>query len=176
MIKPSHSILAPKLLFDRLDQQIVQELTPNLRVDAAKIARAVGANERTVRKRINRLIKLDTLQLAALINPRSFGYVVTVEILLEVELEHEEAVVNQLLAMPEILYVAYGQNEQELSLQAHFKVYEETRIFVRRTLPSMPGVLVKSSKLVPRIIRSADQWRPRHEDFGSHLDSGDEAG
>jgi DNA-binding Lrp family transcriptional regulator len=168
MIRSSNSTRTPKYLFDRLDQRIIRELTTNLRVDAAKIARAVGANERTVRKRINRLVELEAIQLAALVNPRSFGYTVTLEVILEVAPDYEETVVSRLLAMSEISYVAYGQNEQEIALQAHFKVYEETRAFVRRTLPALPGVTVKNSKLVPRILGNVDRWQPDFDDFGDH--------
>jgi DNA-binding Lrp family transcriptional regulator len=85
--------------FDTLDYQIIQALRRTIRADAAKIARAVDANERTVRKRIDRLVTLGALRLAAIINPRAFGYVTEVSVFLEVELEHEEEVLEQFLTL-----------------------------------------------------------------------------
>ena len=156
-------------LFDTLDYQIILTLRRNIRVDAAKIARVMGANERTVRKRIDRLISLGAVRLAAIISPRAFGYVTEVSVFLEVELEHEEAVVEQFLAMQEIRYVAYGLGDRELIIQARFKDNDEMREFVRRALPSIPEVKVTSFTLVPRILRSIDEWMPKPEDFRPKL-------
>lgn len=153
------------LVFDDLDYQILQALSGNVRIDAAKVARTLKANERTIRKRINRLLSLGAVKLAAIANPRVFDYTATVEVLLEVALEHEETVLQHLLVLPEVTYVAYGQGEQEILVRAHFKDYSETREFVRRTLPDLPGVNVLHSRLIPRILRNIDEWRPKPEDF-----------
>ncbi len=151
--------------FDTLDHQIIRELPGNIRIDAAKIARAVGANERTVRKRINRLMELDTVRLAGIVNPRAFGYVIMAEVLVEIDAKFEEDVVNSLLHMSEVTYIAYGQDDYEISIRAHFKDYAEMRDFVRKTLPSISGVTVINSKIIPRILYNIDQWVPEDEDF-----------
>jgi DNA-binding Lrp family transcriptional regulator len=155
--------------FDMLDYQIIQELRRDSRVDAAKIARTIGAGERTVRNRIDRLIALDAIRPAIIINPKTFGYGVMVEVLLEVEPKYEGSVVKQLLGLPEITYAAYGQNDQDLVVQARFKDLAEMREFVKRTLPAIRGVSVMSSALVPRVLRDVDSWVPRAEDFGVEL-------
>ena len=155
--------------FDALDYQIIRALRRNIRVDAAKIARVIGANERTVRKRIDCLISLGAVRLAAIISPRAFGYVTEVSVFLEVEPEQEEAVVEQFLAMQEIRYVAYGLGDREITIQACFKDIDKMREFLRRTLPSISGVKVTSYTLVPRILRSIDEWMPKPEDFRPKL-------
>lgn len=153
--------------FDTLDHQIIRELPGNVRVDAAKIARAVGANERTVRKRINRLIELDALQLAGIVNPRAFGYVIMAEVLIQVDATCEDDVVNSLLQMPEVTYIAHSQNDYQMSIRAHFKDYAEMRDFVRQTLPAISGVTVINSGVIPRVLRNIDQWIPKNGDFAS---------
>ena len=151
--------------FDTLDHQIIRELPGNIRVDAAKIARAVGANERTVRKRINRLIELNAVKLTGIVNPRAFGYVIMAEILLNVDPEFEDDAVNSLLSLPETTYMAYGQGDYEMSICVHFKDYAELRDFTRQTLSAIQGVAVIKSKIIPRILFNIDQWVPKHEDF-----------
>lgn len=153
--------------FDTLDHQIIRELPGNVRVDAAKIARAVGANERTVRKRISRLIDLDTIRLAGIVNPRAFGYVIMAEALLKVEPKSEDDVVDCLLQMPEVAYMAYGQDDYDISIRAHFKDYGEMRDFMRRTLPAISGVTVINFRVIPRVLYNSDRWIPKHEDFAS---------
>jgi DNA-binding Lrp family transcriptional regulator len=160
--------------FDNLDYQIIQELRHNVRADAAKIARAIGANERTVRNRIDQLINREAVKLTTIINPRAFGYVTIAEVFLEVDPEHEEEVLQRLLSMQEVAYIAYayGEDNNDLSLRARFKDNDELRDFLRRTLPSIEGVKVKNAIIVPRILRVDDEWMPKPEDFGADAAGG----
>ena len=68
------------------------------------------------------------------------------------------------MSMPEITYVAFGQ-DQEISIEARFKNNEEMREFLGRTLPFIPGVTVSRYAFVPRILRNIDEWIPPKEDF-----------
>jgi DNA-binding Lrp family transcriptional regulator len=165
--EPDMSDHTPPSPFDPLDYHIIQELHHNVRADAAKIARAIGANERTVRKRIEHLISLDAIRLTAIINPRAFGYVTIVEIFLEVEPEEEEEALKRFLRMQEIAYVAYGEGSRDISIRARFRDNDEMREFLRRTLPAVPGVKVTGSVLVPRVLWDMDTWIPKPEDFGA---------
>lgn len=155
-----------KLSLDQLDYDIIHALHKNARVAASKIARVTGANERTIRKRIDRLIKEGFFRLTAIIDPSSFGYVTAADILLEADPAKEDEIVQCLFSMSEITYVAFGQGSQEISIEARFKDNDELREFLRRTLPSIPGVTVSRYALVPRILRNIDEWVPPKEDFG----------
>jgi Lrp/AsnC family transcriptional regulator, regulator for asnA, asnC and gidA len=155
-----------KLSLDQLDYDIIQALHKNARVSASEIARATGANERTIRKRIDRLIEENTFRLTAIIDPSSFGYITAADILLEADPAKEDEIVQRLFSMPEITYVAFGQGSQEISIEARFKDNDEMREFLRKTLPSIPGVTVSRYALVPRILRNIDEWVPPKEDFG----------
>lgn len=152
-------------LFDELDYRIIQQLKEDSRRSASEIAREVGANERTIRKRIDRLVALDAIRLSAVVNPQAFGYVTAVDIFLQVEPELETQVIDCFARMHEISYVAFGQGTQDMSIEARFKNNDEMREFLRKTLPSIPGVKVTGYALVPRILRNIDEWMPRPEDF-----------
>lgn len=151
---------------DELDYQIVQALHVDARVAASEISRLTGANERTIRKRIDRLVEEGIIRLTAIINPLAFGYVTAADILLEADPALEEEIVQRLFSMPEITYVAFGQGSQEISIEARFKDNDEMREFLRKTLPSIPGVSVSRYALVPRILRNIDEWMPPRDDFG----------
>jgi Lrp/AsnC family transcriptional regulator, regulator for asnA, asnC and gidA len=157
----------PHLLpFDELDYQIIQLLNQDARHSASEIARIAGANERTIRNRIDRLVELGALRLTAVVDPNAFGYQTSVDIFLQVDLEREAEIVDCLLRMPEICYLAYGQGTNEMSIEARFKSNAEMYDFLKRTLPAITGLSVTSYALVPRILRNIDQWLPRSEDFG----------
>jgi DNA-binding Lrp family transcriptional regulator len=151
---------------DQLDYDIIQSLHADARVSASEIARKTGTNERTVRKRIDRLVAEGIIRLTAIVNPTMFGYVTAADILLEADPAQEEQIMQRLFAMPEITYVAFGQGSQEISIEARFKDNDELREFLRKILPSIPGVTVSRYALVPRILRNIDEWVPPKADFG----------
>ncbi len=155
-----------KFSLDQLDYDIIQALHNNARVSASEISRVTNTNERTIRKRIDRLIAENVFRLTAIIDPTSFGYVTAADILLEADPAMEDEIVQRLFSMPEITYVAFGQGSQEISIEARFKDNDELREFLRKTLPSIPGVTVSRYALVPRILRNIDEWVPPKEDFG----------
>ncbi len=154
------------LPFDELDYRIMHLLNQDARCPASEIARLTGAKERTIRNRIDRLVALGALRLTAVVDPSTFGYQTSVDIFLQVDLEREAEVVDCLLHMPEISYLAYGQGTNEISIEARFKGNAEMYDFLKHKLTAIAGLSVTSYTLVPRILRNIDQWLPRPEDFG----------
>jgi len=156
---------ARKTNLDALDYQIIQALHKDARAAASEIARTTGANERTIRKRIDRLVEEEVIRLTAILNPVTFGYVTAADIFIEVDPDLEEQVLKLLMAMPEVTYVAFGQGTNDISIEARFKDNDQLREFIRRTLANISGVTVTRYALVPRILRNIDEWVPPLEDF-----------
>jgi DNA-binding Lrp family transcriptional regulator len=152
-------------IFDQLDFQIIRALQNDARLSASQVARLLNANERTIRKRIDRLVNLDAIRLTAIVNPAAFGYVTAADIFLEVEPESEAQVIETLKRMSEISYIAFGQGTKEMSIEGRFKNNDDLHEFLRRTLPSIQGLKVTGYALVPRIMRNIDEWQPRPDDF-----------
>jgi DNA-binding Lrp family transcriptional regulator len=150
---------------DNLDYKIIQELHANARASASHIARKTGSNERTIRKRIDKLISSGVFRLTAILDPEAFGYLTAADIFLEADPAYEEQILDKLMRMPEITYVAFGQGSTEISVEARFKSNDELREFLRHTLPELPGVKVTGYALVPRILRNIDEWFPPRADF-----------
>jgi DNA-binding Lrp family transcriptional regulator len=150
---------------DHLDYQIIKALHENARVSASTIARTTGSNERTIRKRLDRLIASEVFRLTAILEPEAFGYLTAADIFVEADPAHEEHILDQLMHIPEITYIAFGQGTTEISLEARFKNNDELREFLKHTLPGLPGVKVTGYALVPRILRNIDEWFPPTTDF-----------
>lgn len=155
-----------KLILDQLDYDIIRALHADARLSASEIARQTGANERTVRKRIDRLVEERVIRLTAILNPLAFGYITAADILLDADPAHEEEILQRLMSMPEVTYIAFGQGNTEMSIEARFKNNDALREFIRHTLPSIPGLTVTRYALVPRILRNIDEWMPARDDFG----------
>ena len=158
--------ILPYTPFDALDYRILQELHKNSRASAAEISRAVQANERTVRKRIDRLVEMGVGRFTLVLEPRVFGYGISVDIFLSIDPAFDERIVSQLLAMSEISYLAFNLDNTEISIEARFKTNEEIHEFLNYTLPAIEGLQVKDYALVPRIMRNIDEWLPPPTAFG----------
>ncbi len=151
--------------FDLLDYHILQVLHNDGRAPATEIAEAVGADVRTVRNRIARLVDSGAVRLTAITDPSAFDYVIAADIFLNVEPAHEEALTRRFLNMREISYVAYGAGSGEISLEVRFKNHADLREFLVHTLPNIPGINSVRNTLVPQILKNIDEWLPSEEDF-----------
>lgn len=155
----------PFTLFDKLDYRIIKLLQQDSRRSAKSIAEELDVNDRTVRKRIDRMIDMGVGRFVLILNPEIFGYSISVDIFLEIDLNNEEAIVKQLLAMPHISYLAFGQETNELSIEARYQNSEQLYDFLWKIIPSIEGVKVIKYALVPRILRNIDAWTPSEDDF-----------
>lgn len=155
--------------FDEIDFLILKELKKDARVSASVIARKLEANERTIRNRIDRMIDQGAVRLTAIVDPKAFGYTISLDIFLEIAPEQEHEILEILLSMTEVSYLANGKSTNEISVEARLKDTEQVGHFLRSVLPSIPGVRVKGYTLVPGIIRNIDEWMPPASAFGINL-------
>ncbi len=153
--------------FDQTDHKIILALHRDARTSASEIARDLNANERTIRKRIDRLVRLGAIRLTAIVDPDVFGYNIAADIFLDVDADRENEVIDIFLKTPEVSYIAFGQGTNDLSIECRFRSNDDMREFLRKKLPAIEGVQIRGYSLVPRIIRNIDEWMPRDEDFRS---------
>jgi DNA-binding Lrp family transcriptional regulator len=153
--------------FDKIDYEIIKRLNANSRISASEIAREIDANERTIRKRIERLIESGAVRMTTIVDPKIFGYWISVDIFLEMDMEKEEIILEELGKLPQISYLAFGQGTHAISIEARFKDNQEMNDFLHHRLPAIPGLKVAGYTLVPLILRNIDHWLPLPEDFAS---------
>lgn len=151
--------------FDEIDYEIIKRLNENSRASASEIAREIGANERTIRKRIERMMDSGAVRMTTIVDPKVFGYWISVDIFLEMDIHQEELILKTLMNLPQISYLAYGQGTNAISIEARFKDNHELQDFLHRTLPGIQGLQVTGHTLVPLIMRNIDNWLPLPEDF-----------
>ena len=155
----------PFMPFDNIDYQIIKKLQNNSRQSAKRIAEELNLNDRTVRKRIDRMTEMGVGRFALILDPAMFGYSISVDIILEIDRDREDLIVNQLLAMPQVSFLAFGQETNELSLEARYKSTEQLYEFLWKVIPAIEGVKVTQYALVPKILRNIDEWLPSEDDF-----------
>ncbi len=152
--------------YDPLDYNIIKLLNENARMSASDIARILDVNERTVRKRIDRLVENGAIRLTAIVDPQAFGYWISVDIFMQIDMAREKEILESLMAMDNVSYLAYGQGNNAISIEARFRDNQEMQDFLHRDLPAIEGVKLTGYALVPLILRNIDRWMPPARIFG----------
>jgi DNA-binding Lrp family transcriptional regulator len=151
--------------FDKIDYKIIKELSKDARISASQIASKIDVNERTVRRRITRLIETKAIRISTIVDPSMFGYHSIADINLKVVSEVYDNFIETCKKNPNICYIATGWGEANLSLETRFLTNEEMYNFINTTLPMIDGVEVVNFFIVPKIIYNIDQWLPISSDF-----------
>jgi Lrp/AsnC family transcriptional regulator, regulator for asnA, asnC and gidA len=152
--------LSPRLT--PLDYEILIHLNRDARISASEVARLLNVNERTVRKHIDQLVERGVVRLSGIVDPLAFGYHIAVDIFLEFDLQQSGSIIEELMQMAQISYLAHGQGTHTLSIQARFRAVEDMYKFLE-TLANIQGLKVTGYAIVPLILRNIDSWMPPNE-------------
>jgi Lrp/AsnC family transcriptional regulator for asnA, asnC and gidA len=143
---------------DKTDQSIIDLLMKDGRMSSAEIARHAGISERSVRYRLDRLIRTGVIRVGAIVNPRAVGYPVTADVWLEIEPGQVLAVGRRLAALEQVSYVACSTGDRDLSIQVFARNNEELYRFVMEVIGTMPGVRRTSTIFVPLVLKDVYDW------------------
>lgn len=155
---------------DQTDREIIWLLNRDARLSSAEIARKLNLPERTIRNRINRLLKNDIVKPIGVLNPAAFGYHLAVDIFCELEVGAQREVIEAVRVLPEVTYLAYSTGDQDLSIQAIFIDSDEMHTFITSRLHTIPGIRRTRTVLVPRVVKETYEWRPPEEAFQKGVD------
>jgi Lrp/AsnC family transcriptional regulator for asnA, asnC and gidA len=145
---------------DDLDKQLLSLLTKDGRMPSARLARIVGASERTVANRVNRLIRSGAISIIGVVNHEFFGYEVMADILCEAEPRSLDEIAAQVAEFPEVSYVAVSFGDRDISLQAVAKSTAQLYEFVTGKLARVPGIERTRTVIVPKVVKDFHEWLP----------------
>lgn len=161
---------------DRLDTEIVRLLQRDGRQPNTEIARKLGVAEATVRKRINRLVRVDGMQVGAWVDPLKLGYQVYTMIDIQVNLAQIDRVAEQLRRLPEIYFLGICTGAYDILAAAVFRSNQHLDEFMTKRLARIRGVhrtstssiirLVKRENPAPRIETPSDRTGKRARSSG----------
>ena len=144
---------------DNSDKKIINLLMENGRMPASEIARRIGGiSERVVRYRIEQIVKEGYIQISAITNPKSLGYIVTADVFLEVESGEINNVAITASEYECVSYVACSIGERDISIQVVGHDTDEVYHFVTNVIGKIPGVRKTTTSIVPLIIKDVYQW------------------
>jgi DNA-binding Lrp family transcriptional regulator len=145
---------------DDLDKKLLALLTKDGRMSSSQLARIVGASERTVVNRVNKLVQNDIISITGKIKRDYFGYDVMADIFCKVESTNLNEIARKIAEFPEVSYVAISFGEQDISLQVVAKSPAELYDFVTNRLLRLPGIERTNTVVVPTVVKDFNEWLP----------------
>ena len=145
---------------DKTDRLIINLLVGDGRASSAEIARQLGdVTERTVRYRIDRLLREGFIQICAVPNPKMLGFTVTADVFIEVESDKIFDVARALADLDCISYVACSIGEMDVSAQIVASSTDEVYAFVTEVIRKIPGVRKTTTSIVPMVLKDIHNWQ-----------------
>jgi Lrp/AsnC family transcriptional regulator for asnA, asnC and gidA len=144
---------------DKFDLKIIQLLMKDGRMSASELAREIGdLSERSIRYRINRMVKEGKIRIRAVVNPKAFGFYVIADIGLEVESSHVQEVAEQIAKLENVSYLATSIGEKDISVQIYTKDNTEVYNLVTEVIGRLPGVRKTVTSIVPIVLKDVYDW------------------
>ena len=145
---------------DKIDLNLINLLVEDGRTSSAELARQLGdVTERTVRYRIERLLREGYIQICAVPNPRMLGFNVAADVFIEVEADKIFEVAQKLADFECVSYVACSIGEMDVSAQVLAKNTDEIYAFVTNVVRKIPGVRKTATSIVPVVLKDIHRWR-----------------
>ena len=125
---------------DTIDKQIIKLLQKNGRMPNTEIAKRTGITETTVRYRMQRLIKEEYIEIAAIIDPVKLGNGVEGSIRIQADIKRMSEVTRALKEIPELYYVARVSGKVDFDTNFSVKDMVAARKLIDR-INSIDGVV-----------------------------------
>ena len=150
---------------DDLDFRIIELLQADARMSSREMAQHLGGiSDRVVRYRIDRLLKHKVVRVQAIVDPRTVGYPIVADVLIEAVPWKLAEVAAKLAAMAPVCYVGAPYRGRHLSIEVNARDETELMTFVHHRVKPLEGVLNTHTGIVPRLIKDIAYWTiPGHE-------------
>lgn len=126
---------------DQLDHRLLRQLRASPRSAYTSLADAAGCSKATARRRIERLVEDQVLQVIAVADPVRLGYNIRANIGLGVRPGMIDQAAATLSASPETHHVVITTGSFDLLFTTFLKTQEDLSRFVREYLGTVPGVV-----------------------------------
>jgi len=140
-------------VIDTVDAKIITLLRPDGRLSNVEIARRLSIAEGTVRKRIDRLVRDQVIQIGAWADPLKIGYQDYINMELQVSLVHLERVAERLAKLPEIFFLGLCTGRANIFAGCCFRSSDHFYEFMTKRLGRIPGIQGIATSNVTKILK-----------------------
>jgi len=137
---------------DKTDTKIIKLLQKNGRMSNTEIAKNAGISETTVRYRMQRLIKEEYIEIAAIIDPVKLGNGVEGSIRIHADIKQMQQVTRALVRIPELYYVARVSGKADFDTGFFAKNMKDAQILIDR-INVIDGVIDTDMVMVMEYVK-----------------------
>lgn len=138
---------------DPLDEKIIALLQADGRRPNTDIARQLGVAEATIRKRIERMVRDQVMQVGAWADPLKIGLGDYVIIEIQAEPSQIERVAERLAKLPEICFLGICTGAYDINAAAVFVSSEHRYHFMMKRLAQVPGIERTATSSIMRVVK-----------------------
>src|SRR5580698_1308031 len=149
----------PRVVLDVLSKQIIEQLQQDGRRSYAAIGKAVGLSEAAVRQRVQRLVELGAMQIVAVTDPMSLGFLrqTMVGIRCGGDLER---VAGHLAGMEEIDYVVITAGSFDILIEVVCEDDDQLLEILGR-IRAIPSVTATETFVYLKLCKQTYSWGTR---------------
>jgi DNA-binding Lrp family transcriptional regulator/CheY-like chemotaxis protein len=144
---------------DDLDRDIIRALQKDGRRSNVEIARDLDVAESTVRKRLDRLLQEEIINIVAAPSLDAIGFPVHTMIFLQVELAYADQTANLLASRPQVRAVTYTTGEYDMIVDAVFPDNDALLRFLSTQVASLNSVVKTTTVHVLQNVKDHHQWQ-----------------
>jgi len=133
---------------DAVDRKLISALQRDARVSNVELAKLVDLTEGAVRRRIDNLLKSKALRIIGVGDPKQLGLNTHAVIGMRVEPQRIDAVLDELVAMPQFSFVYQTLGQFDVVGVAFFPSNAELGDFMTDSLPKVEGVRETQTYLI----------------------------
>jgi Lrp/AsnC family transcriptional regulator for asnA, asnC and gidA len=127
-------------MIDNLDDRIITALKRDGRYSHATLARELDSHTATIARRVNKMLREETIAVKAVLNPFKVAYDVHALIALDINLAKADRIAAPLVNNPNISLVATTFGRYAMLLLADFPTWEMLQAYITRELPGIEGI------------------------------------
>lgn len=138
---------------DALDRALVELLQEDARLSNREIAERVGSTEPTVRRRIDRLVRMGVVRIAAVVSPFALGYDVVAIIGLQIDRRQQAAIEAMLRQLPAVRFLGLTVGSYDMMVEVWFQDNNDLLDFLSTRLTSVHGIIRAESWQVLKLAK-----------------------
>ena len=127
-------------MLDNLNEQIIDILKADGRASNASIARFLGVSEGTIRRRLNKLIDGDIVNVNVSLNPGKLGFYTEAIIGVQVDPDKIDLVSDGLAALQEVDWVSVTTGSFDIFAWVTLESAEKLGVFLKTQVCTISGV------------------------------------
>ena len=150
----------PPVLLDDVSKAIIEQLQQDGRRPYATIAKAVGLSEAAVRQRVQRLLDANVMEIVAVTDPTTLGFLRWAMVGMRVEGDLQ-VVVDQLSALPEVDYVVITAGSFDLFAEVVCEDDAHLLRLLNDHIRSIPQIQHSETFVYLRLAKQTYSWGTR---------------